>query len=192
MYEDRFSKISKPKFAELWQKYYDDTYKNTEKLYSQIGINGPFTSTANAAQDLTLETTRKRILQQFDDYDLKKVEISNDLERSLRKELQKATPGSELIIDDLPMVGQWFNTSTKISIQDGVQNNATDILFPSNGKAVARQGGMSVDLLPDNARDFGDFPPGEDRSFGLFFEDLLKPLALFAVNKIHVFRYLIN
>ena len=170
MYEDRFSRISKPKFAELWQKYYDDTYKNTEKLYSQIGINGPFTSTANAAQDLTLETTRKRILQQFDDYDLKKVEISNDLERSLRKELQKATPGSELIIDDLPMVGQWFNTSTKISIQDGVQNNATDILFPSNGKAVARQGGMAADLLPDNARYFGDFEPGTE--FGNFFEDL--------------------
>ena len=171
MYEDRFSRIPKPKFAELWQKYYDDTYKNTEKLYSQIGINGPFDTTDNAAQDLTLETTRKRILQQFDDYGLKNTENSNNLERELRKELRKATPGSEPVIDDLPMLGQWFNTSTKISIQDAVQNNATDILFPSNGKAVTRQAGTASDLLPDNARDFGDFPPGEDRAFGLFFED---------------------
>jgi hypothetical protein len=170
MYEDRFSRISKPKFAELWQKYYDDAYKNTEKLYSQIGINGPLTSTPNAAQDLTLETTRKRILNQFEDHSLREIENVVNLQSSLRKELQKASPRAEPIIDDLPMLGQWFNTSTKISIQDGVQNNATDILFPSNGKAVARQGGMAADLLPDNARYFGDFEPGTE--FGNFFEDL--------------------
>jgi len=171
MYEDRFSYIPKPKFAELWQKYFKDTYKNTEKLYSEIGVNGSFTSTANVAQDLKLETTRKRILSQFDEYNLKGIENINELERSLSLELRKSTPDLAPIIEELPMLGQWFNTSTKATIQDAVQNNGTDILFPSNGKAVARQGGLASDLLPDNARDFGDFPPGEDRRFGLFFED---------------------
>ena len=171
MYEDRFSRIPKPKFAQLWQKYYDDTYRNTGNLYDEIGINGPFDTTDNVAQNLKLDSTRNKILRKFEDYDLKRVEISNDLERSLRKELRKSIPDSEPVIDDLPMVGQWFNTSTKISIQDAVQNNATDILFPSNGKAVTRQAGTASDLLPDNARDFVDSTPGEDRAFGLFFED---------------------
>jgi hypothetical protein len=183
MYEDRFSYIPKPKFAELWQNYFKKTYKNTEKLYSEIGINGPLTSTANAAQELKLETTRKRILSQFDEYNLKEVEAVNELERSLKLEMRKSTPGLDPIIEDLPMVGQWFNTSTKATIQDAVQNNGTDILFPSNGKAVSRQAGLGSDLLPDNARDFGDFPPGEDRSFGVFFEDLSDEVQTTQINR---------
>ncbi len=183
IYETQFSRIPKPKFAQLYQKYYDDTYRNTGTLYDEIGINGPFDTTDNVAQNLKLDSTRKRILEKFDEHDLKRVEIENDLERSLRKELRKATPGSELVIDDFPMVGQWFNTSTKVSIQDAVQNNATDILFPSNAKAVTRQSGTATDLLPDNARDFGDFPPGEDRQFGLFFEDFADDYQTKQINR---------
>ena len=179
VYEGRFSEMPKPKFAEMWQNYFGDAYKNTEKLYNQIGLHGSFddgifSGTPNAAIDMSSETTREKVARQFSDYVLKDNEIITELRTSLRRELQshkKLAPKGGELIKDIPMVDQWFNTSTKATMQDAVENNATHVLFPSNGKAVARQGGGAADLIPDNVRDYGDFVPGDDRQFGLFFED---------------------
>jgi|TARA_R110002020_G_scaffold202084_11_gene405132 hypothetical protein len=170
LYNKSFKDVPKEKYVKAWQEFFDNTYRNYEEVYNSLGVNGLLETTPNVSVNLSGSTTKREFYKNIiQDFFLKNRENTADLHKSLIKELQAVKPFEKNI--KLPMLDQWFNTSTKASMQDAVQNNATHILFPSNGKAVARQGGGATDLLPDNIRDYGDFPPGEDRQFGLFFED---------------------
>ena len=86
----------------------------------------------------------KPTLENLNNFQLRKQELTEKLQESLIRELDVVKQIENYDPKKLPLFNEWFNVHMKTSLQDAANSGVDEVWFPVNDYAVARQRGETL------------------------------------------------